>query len=96
MLGFSIGRVRGNSMLPRISPDAFIITYKTPRRCWRVGQMFYIHHPRYGRIVKTLARLSADALWFRGESPDSVSCEAMGEIPPSAVIGRVIWVLNRP
>ncbi len=95
-MGFSIGRVQGNSMLPRISPDAFIIACNIPRRYWRVGQVFYVQHPRYGRIVKTLVAITEKSLRFRGESPDSVSCEAMGELPPSAVIGRVIWVINKP
>lgn len=94
MLGFSIGRVCGNSMLPRITPDSFIIAIKTPR--WypkRIGQMFYIAHPRYGRIVKTLVAIDDKQYWFRGESAESVSTEAIGAISEEQLIGRVVWVV---
>ncbi len=95
MLGFSIGRVQGNSMLPRIAPDAFIIAVKLPRFYpKRVGQMYYIRHPRYGRIVKTLAKIDGQNLWFRGESAESVSMLAMGALTHQDVIGRVVWVIS--
>ncbi len=97
MLGISIGRVRGHSMWPRIAPDAFIIALYWPQ-CLpkRTGQMYYLNHPRYGRIVKTLDSIEGDCLWFRGESPASVSRQDLGALKQSQVIGRVIWVANPP
>lgn len=96
MLGLTIGRVRGNSMLPRIPPDSFIVAIKwwrfLPKRC---GQLYYINHPRYGAIVKTLAFIDGEDLWFRGESDASVSTEAMGAVRHHQLIGRVIWVISR-
>lgn len=98
MLGFTIGRVHGNSMLPRIPPDSFIIASRWPLwlKCSaQIGQMYYINHSRYGRIVKTLDIIdSQQRYWFRGESSESVSREAIGAIEQSAIIGRVIWVVK--
>lgn len=96
MLGLSIGRVRGESMSPRIPPDAFIIALKYPRFLLRVGQVYYLNHPRYGAIVKTLDNIDGDKLWFRGESQSSVSREAIGAIESNQLIGRVIWVIKPP
>lgn len=94
MFGLSIGRVRGRSMLPRITPDSFIIAINYPRFLpKRVGQVYYLSHPRYGRIVKTLAAIEGENLWFRGESSESVSMHAIGALQHKHLIGRVIWVV---
>ncbi|PID66082.1 MAG: hypothetical protein CR975_04790 [Gammaproteobacteria bacterium] len=86
-------------MLPRIAPDAFIIALKWPR--WlpkRPGQLYYVNHPRYGRMVKTLDKIETDSsgelLWFRGESAQSVSPAAIGALRHRQLIGRVIWVIS--
>ena len=93
MFGFSIGRVRGNSMLPRIQPDSYIITIKYPKYLpKRTGQMFYIDHPRYGPIVKTFTSNDNGNLWFCGESSDSISPKEIGSISEKHLIGLVIWV----
>ncbi len=95
MLGIHIGRVRGNSMLPRITPDSFIIAIKLPK--WypkRVGQLFYLQHPRYGRIVKTLSVIDGKHYWFRGESSESVSEEAIGILNENNIIGRIIFIIS--
>ncbi len=94
MLGISIGRVVGNSMLPRLPPGAFFIAIKWPRFFQRPGQVYYLHHSRYGSIVKTLDSIADDTLWFRGESSQSVSRAAIGPVKPSQVIGRVVWVIK--
>ncbi len=95
MLGISIGRVRGTSMVPRITPDSFIIAMKIPK--WypkRVGQLFYLQHPRYGRIVKTLSVIDGEQYWFRGESESSVSSTAIGAMTEKNIIGRVVFVVS--
>ncbi|PIE45315.1 MAG: hypothetical protein CSA45_02950 [Gammaproteobacteria bacterium] len=95
MLGISVGRVRGHSMLPRIAPDSFVVAVKWPH-CLpkRPGQVYYIDHPRHGHIVKTLDRIDAEGCRFRGESPDSVSSQAIGVVQHHQIIGRVIWVIS--
>lgn len=96
MLGFHIGRVRGRSMLPRIQPDSFIIVFHFPRYFpKKAGQLYYLNHPQYGRIVKTLDRISDDgrSFYFRGESSESLSSEAMGALTHEAIIGRVICIV---
>ncbi len=92
-----IGRVRGQSMLPRIPPDAFIITCKLPRY-WRkkAGQIFYLDHPRYGRIVKTLSHIDGQSYWFRSEANVGVSAEAIGALTDKHILGRVVWVIRPP
>lgn len=94
MLGFSIGRVCGNSMLPRIPAGSFILVVKMPRFLLRTGQMYYLNHPRYGRIVKTLDYIDGECLWFRGESKESVSLDAIGAMKQSQLIGWVIAVVK--
>ncbi len=91
----SVGRIHGYSMLPRVTPDSFIIAIKLPR--WypkRVGQLFYLQHPRYGRIIKTLSVIDGRRYWFRGESNDSVSSEAIGIMTETNIIGNVIFVIS--
>ncbi len=95
MLGIRIGRVFGHSMLPRITPDSFIISIKLPK--WypkRVGQLFYLQHPRYGRIVKTLSVIDNGNYWFRGESSESVSEAAIGILNEQNIIGRVVFIIS--
>lgn len=97
MLGFHIGRVRGRSMLPRIQPDSFIIAFHFPRYYpKKAGQLYYLNHPQYGRIVKTLDRISDNgrAFYFRGESSESLSTEVMGALTHEAIIGRVIYIVR--
>lgn len=91
----SIGRVRGVSMLPRISPGAFIVAVKLPS-CWRkrVGQLFYINHPRYGYIVKTLSHIDDRSYWFRSEAAEGVSELAIGALTEDSILGRVVWVIQ--
>ncbi len=58
--------------------------------------MFFIDHPRYGKIVKTLDTISLDStLWFKGESSSSVPAESIGAISHKQIIGRVIWVISK-
>lgn len=96
MLGITVGRVCGRSMLPQIPPDSFIIAVRFPR-CFpkRIGQRYYIQHPRYGRIVKTLCQIDREFYYFRGESVESVSTAALGRISESQLIGRVVWVIRK-
>lgn len=91
-------------MYPRLLPDSFIITFKTPQ--WlrlskkprlssrHLGKMYYIQHPCYGHIVKTLAEVHGTSYFFRGESEQSVSQSAIGELNDEHIIGRVIWVFS--
>ncbi|PID65446.1 MAG: hypothetical protein CR975_07125 [Gammaproteobacteria bacterium] len=81
-------------MLPRIRPGSFIIAVKMPR-CYpkRPGQLFYLQHPCYGRIVKTLAAVEGENYRFRGESGESVTSEAIGVISEKNIIGRVVFVV---
>lgn len=96
MLGLRIGRVCGTSMLPRIAPDSFVIACRLPV-CYpkKAGQVFYLHHPQYGLIVKTLSRVDKNGrYWFRGESPESVSENDLGALEEKHIIGRVIKVIH--
>lgn len=96
MLGLTIGRVQGKSMLPRIAPDAFFLAVRLPA-CYpkKEGQVFYLHHPKYGFIVKTLSRVDENGqYWFRGESLESVSEEDLGTLEEKHIIGRVIKVIH--
>lgn len=104
MFGLTIGRVRGLSMVPRVLPDSFILAFLLPR--WlrsrsspllssvHIGCMYYLNHPRYGYIVKTLAAVNDGVYYFRGESNDSVSSEEIGALYDEHIIGRVVWVVS--
>lgn len=94
MLGLTIGRVQGQSMLPRIVPNSFVLCLRLPQFFpKKIGAMYYLKHPQYGAIVKTLAAIHTDgSLEFRGESPHSTSQHALGLLTHKHIIGRVIWV----
>lgn len=82
-------------MLPRIAPDSYVVCFRFPK--WmpkKIGAIYYIQHPQYGAIVKTLAAIHADGgLEFCGESPHSVSQRALGQLAHHHVIGRVLWAI---
>lgn len=95
MLGFYLNKVTGMSMHPRIPSGSFIISTRWLRfLLLRSGQMFYLQHPRYGCIVKTLHYIDKEKgyFWFKGESDQSLSIDELGAISKDSIIGRVICV----
>lgn len=56
--------------------------------------MYYLDHPDYGPIIKTLTRIDGPNLWFSGESAESLSSAAIGALQHRQVLGRVIWVIS--
>ncbi len=88
-LGWSLVRVRGESMRPRLEPGDFAIFRRA--RSLRVGDIVLVDHPTYGRIVKSVRALAEGRVWLEGLSPASTSADALGGVAPAAVIGRQVW-----
>ncbi len=95
MLGFTIGKVQGRSMLPRILHNSFVLCLRLPHFFYKkIGAVYYINHPKYGPIVKTLAAVHENgSLEFCGESKDSISQKSLGKLTYKHIIGRVVWVI---
>ena len=88
-LGWSLVRVRGESMRPRLEPGDFAI-FKAAR-AYAVGDTVLVDHPVYGRIVKSVRAFDGGRVWLAGTAPKSISAEALRSVPRTAIIGRQIW-----
>ncbi|WP_111497661.1 nickel-type superoxide dismutase maturation protease [Marinobacter bohaiensis] len=86
-------KVTGESMLPELGPGSFVIVFGRRSLALRVGDVIVAEHPAYGRIVKRITAIQPDAaLMLAGDNPaKSTSTQAMGAVPRSRVLGKVIW-----
>ncbi len=94
-----IHRVSGNSMLPRYRDGSYLLLMPLyrflPFLRPAIGDALVVKHPRFGTLVKTLERQDQNGnYWLKGENPASVSTQAIGAIPKSQVIGRVLMAFQ--
>ena len=93
-------RVEGHSMQPRWQPGDYVLSLYWPGP-YRAGQTVVAEHPRFGRIIKQIARTeqteAGDTLiWLTGTHSSSTRTERLGALPRSAMIGRVIKTVRAP
>lgn len=89
MFGITIVRISGSSMEPRLRSGDFGVFLR--RRRYQIGDIVLVQHPRLGKIVKVLRTLQGDEVTLEGTSPLSTSSAAMGQLPTSAILGRLIF-----
>jgi len=96
MFGFSVNKVAGNSMFPRLKSGSFVLlSAHFNRQALKVGDIVKLLHPRYGYIVKTLVGIDAvGRYWFKGENTDSVSINEIGPVSAAQLKSKVIFVLG--
>lgn len=95
MLGFSINRVTGMSMHPRLPHNSFILLRSLRSRRankLRVGDVVRCHHDRYGSIIKTIAVIDTqEFFWLKGEYYSSVSMQDMGPVHIDQISAKAIF-----
>ena len=100
MLGFSLNRVTGMSMHPRLPHNSFILLYSLPSRGstkfrstkLKVGDMVKCSHREFGSIIKTIAAIDDQGLfWLKGEHESSVSTQEIGPVHIDLISDKVIF-----
>ncbi len=94
MLGFHFCKVSGVSMSPRIPENSYIFIVP-----WlkifnlKEGSLLKVRHPKYGFIVKTLAQVDRNGLfWLKGHHKNSIAIEKLGPVGKSQIKGKVLWI----
>jgi phage repressor protein C with HTH and peptisase S24 domain len=97
MLGFTLLKLKGDSMSPKVSDGSYILASR-----WFLmfflgeGKRVLIQHSTYGLIVKTVALVDHHGfIWLKAENNQSLSIEQIGPIDKTQVIGRVLNIFNR-
>jgi nickel-type superoxide dismutase maturation protease len=101
MLGFSINRVQGMSMHPRLPHDSFILLRSihhrlmNPTKCLKVGDTVKCNHPKYGVIIKTITSIDPQGFyWLVGEHESSITSEQIGPVPLERIMAQVIFSIK--
>jgi nickel-type superoxide dismutase maturation protease len=57
------------------------------------GALLKVFHPRYGYIVKSLAKVDRNGLfWLKGHHKSSVPIENLGPVGKAQIQGKVLWI----
>ena len=98
MLGFSMTKIVGTSMVPRLQDGSFACFVTGRQSALSIGQVCKIEHPRYGTIVKQVAFIDRNGLyWFKGVNQvNSVSMIDIGPIRREQVTGYLWFSLSPP
>ena len=90
---FSMIKVRGNGMAPRLYDGDFVFIIHRYLNL-HVGQLVVVNHALYGLIIKRILFVHENGnYWLEGENEDSIQSDKMGWIPPILVVGKVIYRL---
>ncbi len=89
----SVIKVRGDSMMPRITPGAFVGVDKADRDVVS-GAMYAVWLPYEGAVIKRLF-MSPDEVRLKSENPehDDIRLPA-SSVEDHLILGRVRWVLQ--
>lgn len=98
MLGFSITKINGNSMEPRLYNGSFGYFSKWCFGDFTKGKVCKIQHPRYGLIVKQLAFIDRNGFcWFCGKNRcGSLSMIDIGPISKHQIRGYLVASVSPP
>jgi len=90
---FSVIKVRGNSMAPCLYDGDFVFIIHRYLNL-NVGQLVVVNHALYGLIIKRILHIHDNGnYWLEGENEESIQPNKMGWIPPSLVVGKVIYCI---
>ena len=83
-------------MAPRIPENSYVFIVP-----WlkifnlKEGCLLKVFHPKYGVIVKTLAKVDRNGLfWLKGHHKSSVPIERLGPVGKAQIQGKVLWVFK--
>jgi len=88
-------RVRGESMLPLLADGDVVLAWDAYGLVGRprIGDMVIFNSPYHGILVKQVESLDPAGGVFRvrGTRPISTDSQDFGNLPFSALLGKVIW-----
>ncbi|PIE46819.1 MAG: hypothetical protein CSA42_06550 [Gammaproteobacteria bacterium] len=108
MIKIKLFKVRGHSMFPNFLPDSFVLVIKYPWQQFKVGDVVLVKHEKYGKMIKRICSMITSKsnskiglnrckkITLRGDNPQSVTTEQMGQIDSTHIIGKVIYQIKPP
>ncbi len=92
--GIHFCKVRGVSMSPQIPEHSYICIVPWLKMLpIKEGCTVKVFHPNYGYIVKTLAKIDRNGLfWLKGCHKSSIPIEKLGPVGKSQILGKVFMV----
>jgi nickel-type superoxide dismutase maturation protease len=90
-------KVTGRSLEPRYREGDFVLVFKIPFSLtfYRPGDVVVFRHPLYGTLIKKFDHLADGELFVVGSAPESTDSRSFGTISKRAVIGKVIWHIQK-
>jgi nickel-type superoxide dismutase maturation protease len=94
MFGFHFCKVTGVSMSPTIPENSYVFVVPWLKIVnLKEGALLKVFHPRYGYIVKSLAKVDRNGLfWLKGHHKSSVPIENLGPVGKAQIQGKVLWI----
>lgn len=92
--GWSLIRVRGESMAPLLPSDSFCL-FRRASGLDR-GDIVLVRHPRLGSIVKLIQRIDGKKIWLEGVSQQSTSTASLGAVSAGEILGRLVLKIAPP
>ncbi len=82
------------SMSPRIPENSYVFVVPWLKiLSLKEGCLLQVFHPKYGYIVKSLATIDRNGLfWLKGHHKSSIPIEQLGPVGKSQIQGKVLWV----
>ena len=98
MFGISINKIVGQSMQPRLAESCYGCFLSNPWQQFRIGDICKVEHPKYGLIVKSLAFIDSNGLfWFKGiNTRKSVSTIEIGPVRRDQISGKLLFDVAPP
>ena len=92
MLGLNINRVTGDSMLPALAPNCYVLLHNfCNKKHLKKGQIVKVHHRIYGAIIKRIAYRDKNGLyWLAGDDPNGISTCQLGPVSADQIKGVML------
>ncbi|RHW77943.1 nickel-type superoxide dismutase maturation protease [Colwellia sp. RSH04] len=96
MFGFHFCKITGVGMTPYIPENSFVFLVPWLRlRPLKEGNILKVFHPRYGVIVRTLAKVDHNGLlWLKAWQENNLPIEKLGPVSKEHVLGKVLMVIS--
>ena len=90
---FSMIKVQGTSMVPRLQHGDFVFISHW-QRSLKVGDLVVVDHALYRFIIKRVIEIDCNGLlWIAGENESSLKPEELGWITPNKLVGKVLFCI---